>query len=83
MPVDVSSYDADDPMIPGRALAHLVLALAALPSPAFSNDVVLPKAGQKWIEVRTENFRFFSKNVWARNVSKTRQKDIDADLVSF
>lgn len=47
-------------MSPGRALAHLVLALATLPSPAFPNEVVLPKAGQKWIEVRTENFRFFS-----------------------
>ena len=58
----------------GRALANLVLALAALPSPAFSNEVVLPKPGQKWIEVRTEHFRFFS------NAGKGATRRVAVDL---
>jgi len=61
-------------MSPGRALANLVLALAALHSPAFSNEVVLPKPGQKWIEVRTEHFRFFS------NAGKGATRRVAVDL---
>jgi hypothetical protein len=61
-------------MNPGRAVANLVLALAILSSPAFSNEVVLPKPGQKWIEVRTENFRFFS------NAGKGATRRVAVDL---
>ncbi len=61
-------------MRPGRALAHLVLAVTALPSPAVPNEVVLPKPGQKWIEVRTENFRFIS------NAGKGATRRVAVDL---
>jgi len=61
-------------MRPGRALAHLVLAVTALPSPAVPNEVVLPKPGQKWIAVRTENFRFFS------NAGKSATRRVAVDL---
>jgi tetratricopeptide (TPR) repeat protein len=44
------------------------------PSPAFSGEVDLPKPGQKWIEVRTDHFSFFS------NAGKGATRRVAVDL---
>ena len=41
---------------------------------AFSGEVDLPKPGQKWIEVRTDHFRFFS------NAGKGATRRVAVDL---
>ena len=38
----------------------IACAFAAFASPALAGEVVLPKPGQRWIEVRTDHFRFYS-----------------------
>ena len=57
-----------------RALAAFGLVLATLASPTFSGEVNLPKTGQKWIEVRTDHFRFFS------NAGKAATRRVAVDL---
>jgi len=56
------------------ALVAFAFAIAAFTSPALAEDVVLPKPGQKWIEVRTGHFRFFS------NAGKSATRRIAVDL---
>ena len=59
-----------------RKLAPIALSCALLicSSPAFSGEVDLPKPGQKWIEVRTDHFRFFS------NAGKGATRRVAVDL---
>jgi len=52
----------------------LSCALAICTFPAVAGEVVLPKAGQKWIEVRTNHFRFFS------NAGKRATRRVAVDL---
>ena len=59
-----------------RSLALVVLAcvIAAFASPILAGEVELPKPGQKWIEVRTDHFRFFS------NAGKSATRRVAVDL---
>ena len=52
----------------------LACAFAAFVSPAFAGEVVLPKPGQRWIEVRTDHFRFYS------NAGKRATRRVAVDL---
>jgi hypothetical protein len=67
-------YDVDHPMSCQRAIAAFGLTLATLAFPAFSGEVDLPKPGQKWIEVRTDHFLFFS------NAGKGATRRVAVDL---
>ena len=52
----------------------LSFALAICTFPAVAGEMVLPKPGQKWIEVRTNHFRFFS------NAGKRATRRVAVDL---
>jgi FimV-like protein len=57
-----------------RILGALLCALAVTGAFAFGAEADLPKPGQKWIEVRTANFRFFS------NAGRTATRRVAVDL---
>ncbi len=52
----------------------IACAFAAFASPALAGEVVLPRPGQRWIEVRTDNFRFYS------NAGKRTTRRVAVDL---
>ena len=52
----------------------LAVAVAVYPSPISAQEISLPKATQKWIEIRTANFRFFS------NAGRSTTRQVAVDL---
>jgi tetratricopeptide (TPR) repeat protein len=61
-------------MLLKRNLSTLVMALAVCSSSISAQEIALPKPTQKWIEVRTENFRFFS------NAGRSATRQVAVDL---
>lgn len=57
-----------------RSFATLAIAVVACSSPIFGQELSLPKPTQKWIEIRTENFRFFS------NAGRLTTRQVAIDL---
>jgi tetratricopeptide (TPR) repeat protein len=57
-----------------RILVVMTVAMALIANPAIAAEVSLPKASQKWIEVRTANFRFFS------NAGRSATRRVAVDL---
>jgi len=57
-----------------RPFATLAIAAAVYSSPIFGQEFTLPKPTQKWIEIRTENFRFFS------NAGRSATHQVAVDL---
>ena len=61
-------------MILKRIFVTLAIALTACSSPIFGRESSLPKPNQKWIEIRTANFRFFS------NAGRSATRQVAVDL---
>jgi len=61
-------------MILKRSIATLVIAVSAHSLPICGRELSLPKPTQKWFEVRTANFRFFS------NAGRPATRKVAADL---
>ena len=61
-------------MILKRCLAALAIGVAVYSSPIFGRELSLPKPTQKWIEIRTANFRFFS------NAGRMTTRQVAVDL---
>ena len=61
-------------MILKRCLATLAIGAAVYSSPIFGRELSLPKPTQKWIEIRTPNFRFLS------NAGRMTTRQVAADL---
>ena len=61
-------------MNPKRIIATFAIAVAAYSSPIFGRESSLPKPTQKWIEVQTPNFRFFS------NAGRLTTRQVAVDL---
>jgi len=61
-------------MLLKRGFAALAIAAAVYSSPIFGQEFTLPKPTQKWIEIRTENFRFFS------NAGRSTTRQVAVDL---
>ena len=61
-------------MILKRSLATLAIAVLAYSTPIIGQELSLPKPTQKWIEIRTANFRFFS------NAGRLATRQVAVDL---
>jgi tetratricopeptide (TPR) repeat protein len=57
-----------------RIFSTLAIALAVCSSSISAQEIALPKPTQKWIEIRTENFRFFS------NAGRSATRQVAVDL---
>ncbi|MCW8985808.1 MAG: DUF1570 domain-containing protein [Thermoanaerobaculales bacterium] len=61
-------------MLLKRFFATLVIAVTVYSSPISAQEIALPKPTQKWIEIRTTNFRFFS------NAGRSATRRVAVDL---
>ena len=61
-------------MLLKRTFAMLAVAVAVHSSPISAQEISLPKPTQRWIEVRTANFRFFS------NAGRQATRQVAVDL---
>jgi tetratricopeptide (TPR) repeat protein len=61
-------------MLLKRSFATLAIAVAVYSSPVSAQEFSLPKPTQKWIEIRTANFRFFS------NAGRLATRQVAVDL---
>ena len=64
----------DPEMLLKRSFAAIAIAIAVYSAPISAQEFSLPKPTQKWIEVRTPNFRFFS------NAGRLTTRQVAVDL---